>query len=273
MPGTAPAPLELDDGDADAPRGIGPPGIGPHTSSIRHDGVLTLLQDPTASASGRSSADGPSDDDPKASRKREKTEAKRAKDLEKWRSKAEKDAKAAAAKQGTAEAWEDFMLETPKQLLSEEELAKHRWLGTVPLFRGLHSGKFISVLASKLTTFEVSAGEFFIEKGDIGHEMYFVVSGTCDVLLERDAEAQPVASREPGEFVGETALLEQTPRNSWVRARTHLTLYTLSSAGLEEVITHFPSLRVIIKLPMEDIEQRQKLIDQYVLKLQMMISC
>eukprot|EP01046_Picozoa_sp_COSAG06_P093690 COSAG06_NODE_39869_length_408_cov_0.475728_1_plen_77_part_00 len=58
----------------------------------------------------------------------------------------------------------------------------------------------------------MAKGEFFIEKGDAGHEMYFIVEGTADVLLERDGE--PVGTREMGEFVGETALLESAPRKA-----------------------------------------------------------
>jgi hypothetical protein len=170
MPGAAPPPLEFMRADPDDVEGIveavpGGIGIGPHTSALRHDGVLTLLQDPAVlSAGGRTASPEASTVERKREKAAEKAEAKRVKDLEKWRSKAEKDAKAAAAKQGVAESWEDFMLEVPKQLLSEEELAKRRWLGTVRVFRrfalGLHS-VWLNLSRSRVPLGEFQSGLTF----------------------------------------------------------------------------------------------------------------
>eukprot|EP01046_Picozoa_sp_COSAG06_P082972 COSAG06_NODE_29925_length_548_cov_0.788419_1_plen_130_part_10 len=130
MPGAAPPPplehLHPEPGeeavDSSEPAPAAP---NAHTAALRHDGVLTLLD---------ASADAVAAEDPKTKAKREKAEAKRVQQREKWRARAEKDAREAAAKHGTPDQWERYMLEVPVNLLSEEELAKRKWLSSVPLF-------------------------------------------------------------------------------------------------------------------------------------------
>ena len=224
-----------------------PPPIGPHTAAQRHDGVLTLLDDSADTASISTSR-----------RSLEKAEAKRLQKLEKFRKQAEKDARKAAKKQGRPGDWESFMLEVPEELLSPEELTKRRWLQSVPMFDGL-DGAFVGALAQALQTRTVAAGSILIEKGSVGDEMYFIKEGRCDVHLDLADDA--VATREPGEFFGETALLEDAPRNAYVRATAAMVLYVLSKAQLTEVLARFPEAEPIIRSPADD--HRAELVQKY----------
>ena len=224
-----------------------PPPIGPHTAAQRHDGVLTLLDDSADTASISTSR-----------RSLEKAEAKRLQKLEKFRKQAEKDARKAAKKQGRPDDWESFMLEVPEELLSPEELTKRRWLKSVPMFDGL-DGAFVGALAQALQTRTVAAESIIIEKGSVGDEMYFIKEGRCDVHLDLADDA--VATREPGEFIGETALLEDAPRNAYVRATAAMVLYVLSKAQLTEVLARFPEAEPIIRSPADD--HRAELVQKY----------
>jgi len=59
----------------------------------------------------------------------------------------------------------------------------------------------------------VAAGETVLRQGDVGHCMYFIQSGTLDVLVAgADGEDMTVASLEAPDFFGERALLAADPR-------------------------------------------------------------
>ena len=80
------------------------------------------------------------------------------------------------------------------------------------------------------------------EKGAVGVEMYFIVRGEAEVLLELDAA--PIATVMPGSFFGEGALLggDGAVRNAFVRATKTMQLYVLTAEGLEEVFADYPGV-------------------------------
>ena len=125
---------------------------------------------------------------------------------------------------------------------------RKKFVASVPMFQG-QSDEFVGVLATYLRKRTFRAGEFVFYKGEIGDSMYFIKSGSADVLLELGAD--PVATRGKNEFVGEQALLEEAPRNAHIRASAEgkLTCYELSKAALMRVIAWFPQARSIISKP------------------------
>ena len=75
-------------------------------------------------------------------------------------------------------------------------------------------------VAEKLEVKTAARHEFVVKKGEIGAEMYFIVRGEADVLSASDEPA--FATLKPGTFFGEQALLEDAPRNAYVRANVSL---------------------------------------------------
>ena len=133
-----------------------------------------------------------------------------------------------------------------ESLLSPEEITKRRWLCDVPMFDGL-DGAFVGALAQALTTRSVAAWSVIITKGEIGDEMYFIQSGRCDVKLDLSQDA--VASLHPGQFFGEQALLDDTPRNASIVATEAMVLYVLEKSQLTQVLMRFPEAEEIIRSP------------------------
>lgn len=61
-------------------------------------------------------------------------------------------------------------------------------------------------------------GEVIIREGDPGDSLYIILSGELEVT-KRDGDREiTLATRRPGEFLGEMSLLEQAPRTASVRA-------------------------------------------------------
>jgi glucose-6-phosphate 1-dehydrogenase len=109
-------------------------------------------------------------------------------------------------------------------------------LEKVPLFR---EGDQVALnnLAMTLKPVVVSAGEFIIREGEVGHEMYFLCRGQVEIL-DRDGKQLRVLG--DGDFFGEIALLLSKPRTASVRAVTPCDLFVLNKADFDKVLRDHP---------------------------------
>ena len=114
-----------------------------------------------------------------------------------------------------------------------------------------------------MTDLHVSSGQVIINQGDLGTEMYFVVDGTADILID-SLEMQPVASIYAGQFFGELALLQALPRNAYVRAATEMDLFVLTKQHLHAVIEAHPDLQQVLlrAVQMRSIPQKMQYVSQ-----------
>eukprot|EP01043_Picozoa_sp_COSAG02_P017913 COSAG02_NODE_823_length_16754_cov_69.933353_6_plen_1425_part_00 len=131
--------------------------------------------------------------------------------------------------------------------------------------------KFVKMLVPLMKKIVVPPRTVIIRKGEAGKEMFFLVSGRAEILVQSLRDA-PVAEKEPGSYFGESALLNSAPRNAYVRAKTECVLYTLSKKDLDDVLNGYPQLRNIIRPPTEGIRagrgQKQALFAKKSEKLQ-----
>jgi CRP-like cAMP-binding protein len=110
-------------------------------------------------------------------------------------------------------------------------------LRRAPLFEGL-SRKELLQLARMSDDLEVPPGKVLCKEGDAGREFFVIVDGKAEVMRK----GKRVATRGPGEFVGEIALLEQTPRMATVTAKTPLRLFVLTRRDFRHLVEQNPSV-------------------------------
>jgi len=108
---------------------------------------------------------------------------------------------------------------------------------TIPLFNGL--GRFgvrLVVLLGRLRTFR--SGEYVVRRGEEGHEMYLVLTGSGQVLLDHGVEI-PLPR---GGIVGEMALLRGALRAADVLASTDLDALVIDEDFLRRLRARYPRL-------------------------------
>lgn len=76
------------------------------------------------------------------------------------------------------------------------------------------------------------AGSFVIEQGEPSDELFCILSGTVDIVVEdADGTLHPKDSSGPGSFVGQDGLATGRPRNAHVVARDDVTCFVLAPRG------------------------------------------
>jgi glucose-6-phosphate 1-dehydrogenase len=118
------------------------------------------------------------------------------------------------------------------------EAVNRDMLEKVPLFQTC-SAVFLHSLSLMLKPDVFAPGDFIIRKGDTGSEMFFVVRGEVEALVDGD---KVVGTLREGDFFGETALLLSQPRTASVRAKTHCDLYVLDKKSFNRVLRDHPQL-------------------------------
>lgn len=95
---------------------------------------------------------------------------------------------------------------------------------------------------------DYEAGAILMEKGDPGDYLGFLVSGKLAVKKETEFPGKYVivAILESGAMVGETAVVEQGPRSSTVKAIENSRLLILTSDNMEKLSKDNPALGIKI---------------------------
>lgn len=128
-----------------------------------------------------------------------------------------------------------------------DEQSVHALLQNIPLFDGL-SRKELSAVESILHRREYAPDEILFHQGNPGVGMYVIQEGTIDILYEPTGET--LAELTDGDFFGELALLNETPRSATAISRGDSVLYGLFRPDLLDLVERDPSLGVQILLRM-----------------------
>lgn len=108
-------------------------------------------------------------------------------------------------------------------------------LQSVPLFAQC-TRKQLADIARVADELALPAGKEFVRQGEIGVEMFILVSGTAEV--SRDGRV--VAEVFPGHFIGELAVLSDVRRNATVRAKTDIDVLVLTRRGVDQLLDEVP---------------------------------
>ena len=131
----------------------------------------------------------------------------------------------------------ELLSDLPSYLYNEVLVSVNREvIAKVPLFNKCQVG-FISALVPFLKPQAVLPGDALIREGTVAAEMYFIRTGSVEVL---DKAGEALAVLGEGSYIGEIALLFREKRNATVRALAFSSLFMLSKFDFDQVAAHFP---------------------------------
>ncbi|MBA3875914.1 MAG: hypothetical protein C0498_03090 [Anaerolinea sp.] len=114
-------------------------------------------------------------------------------------------------------------------------------LKSIPLFSGL-AGRELERIAQLLDEVDVPADKVLMRQGEIGAEMFIVLSGRFNV--ERDGRSLGVRGR--GETLGEIALVSEGPRTATVTAAEPGRLLVAGHREFHSLMDVSPAIRLHI---------------------------
>ncbi|MFQ5968026.1 MAG: Crp/Fnr family transcriptional regulator [Acidimicrobiia bacterium] len=110
-------------------------------------------------------------------------------------------------------------------------------LKQVPLFANL-SPKQLTEVARHTDEIKKEAGSVLAEQGDLGNEMFIIVSGSATITRD----GQKLASRGDGDFVGEMSLLDGQPRSATVTVEEDSVLLVMHRSDFSQLLDDVPGL-------------------------------
>jgi CRP/FNR family cyclic AMP-dependent transcriptional regulator len=110
-------------------------------------------------------------------------------------------------------------------------------LARCPFFAGLSRRELLE-LAKVTEDMEVEEGKVLTREGKSGSEFFVIVDGEVSVTKN----GQEIRRLGPGDFFGEIALLEDTPRTATVVAKTPLRFFVLTRQSFRSMLAHQPEL-------------------------------
>jgi CRP/FNR family transcriptional regulator, cyclic AMP receptor protein len=120
-------------------------------------------------------------------------------------------------------------------------------LAACPFFEGLSRSDLLA-LAKITEDLEVVAGKTLTREGQSGSEFFVIVDGEVSVTKE----GQEIRTLGAGDFFGEIALLEDTPRTATVTAKTPLRFFVLTRQAFRSLLAHQPELEGKVLAALEE---------------------
>ena len=115
------------------------------------------------------------------------------------------------------------------------EVIKH--FRSVPLFEAV-SKKGIRSIVSAATEVDVRAGKVLVQEGRFDRDLYVILRGEAEVRKG----GRRLATLGVGDFFGELAFLDRSPRTATVTALTDMRLVVLGPREMDEVVAREPVL-------------------------------
>ena len=118
-------------------------------------------------------------------------------------------------------------------------------------------------LSAQAEPFALESGEILIEEGAPGDEAFIVIEGELEITKKSDRQNIVIAIREPGEVIGEMALLDQAPRMATVRAIRASKLLKIRGETFQQLLSQNPSATLsILRTVSRRLRQNEALLRQ-----------
>merc|ERR1719197_551210 len=121
----------------------------------------------------------------------------------------------------------------------------------IDFFRGQDT-TFVASVCKLLKPSFAAPNDYIFREGELGLEMFFVQSGTVEILCNYEGEELRLDYQEQGSYFGEVALLlEGRPREASVRAVTFCNMYSFSKDSLDYLLRLYPEVGATMQQVME----------------------
>jgi CRP/FNR family transcriptional regulator, cyclic AMP receptor protein len=117
--------------------------------------------------------------------------------------------------------------------------AKTDLLKGVPLFSGCSKAE-VEALAQTADELDVREGTVLTREGKPGREFFVLVEGTVDVTRE----GTKIAELGAGDWLGEIALLTQSPRTATATATSPARILVVTDRAFRQVVERMPSIAI-----------------------------
>ena len=118
---------------------------------------------------------------------------------------------------------------------------RHGWideqLGKVPLFASLDK-KHLKQISGLVTQIDVSEGKDLTREGEHGNEFIIILEGTAEVKVG----GKVVATRGPGDYFGEIALISNRPRTATVTATSPMKIEVIGRREFQTMLHDNPGV-------------------------------
>lgn len=91
-----------------------------------------------------------------------------------------------------------------------------------------------------------AAGDMIFSQGDLGTEMFIIQDGEVEIIKNINGEAHLLSHLEKGDFFGEMALLEASPRTADAIARTEVKVLLINGSRFDDMLKRNPEIAVRI---------------------------
>lgn len=119
------------------------------------------------------------------------------------------------------------------------------FLRRLPLFAGL-SDEDLDRLYALSEPLTIPAGQTLIEEGGPGDALYVVVDGEFEITKRSGSREVVIATRGKADFIGEMALLDNSPRSASVRALRESRVLKVSRAAFQELLCSSPAAMLAV---------------------------
>ena len=116
-------------------------------------------------------------------------------------------------------------------------------LRRVPLFSGIDPAK-LKLLAYTSDVVTYRAGQVLFRGGDVGDAAYVIITGDAEVSVSTETGDIPVAQLHDGDFLGEIAILCDTPRTATVTASSELKTLRIRKEPFFQLLHQFPEMAI-----------------------------
>jgi phosphoserine phosphatase RsbU/P len=123
-------------------------------------------------------------------------------------------------------------------------------MGVTTLFQTIFKGldeEALAVLRAVATVCDYPAQTVLCTQGEIEHTFYVITEGRVAIVQNLDdGQERPLAIRGPGEYFGELALLDDTPRMADCIALTPVTVLEITEDTFDELVERSPAVAYAI---------------------------